>query len=162
MSDRLAAHISIGGRLARAKVPKLLDAIASSDVSLEWGDRCFRATSGEGLLNACKQGELILCDDQASWGEFPELEAACRKLGLSYDRFSEGKYEHDPEIVVWRPGMKEPLIHRGSNSGESIYVPADEVKKALKHLEAGRAIKAKKILQKLCPEVPELPTFEIV
>ena len=58
--------------------------------------------------------------------------------------------------------MKKPLFRRSSNSSEAIYVPANEVKKALRHIEAGRLGKAKSLLRSLCPEVPKLPPFTIV
>ena len=162
MSERLCAEIWIGGRLSRVQVPEFLKAVSEARVSLEWGDACFTPNTAEELLESLRDGRLWLCDDQASYGEFPELESACRALGLSYRRHSEGKYEHDAEIVAWRPGMAEPLFRVGSNRNQSAYVPVEEVARALKHLEAGRAGKAKKILRLLCPQVPELPPFEIV
>jgi hypothetical protein len=42
------------------------------------------------LIERCEAGFLRLCDEQANNGEFPELEVACRRLGLSYLRHSEG------------------------------------------------------------------------
>ncbi len=162
MSERLCAEIRIGGRLSRGQLPEFLKAVSKARVSLEWGDACFTPTTADELLESLRDGRLWLCDDQASYGEFPELESACRALGLSYTRRSEGKYERDAEIVEWRPGMAEPLSRVGSNHSQSAYVPVEEVAKALKHLEAGRAGKAKKILRTLCPQLPELPPFKIV
>ena len=162
MSEHLCAHITIGGKLERSHLPELLKAITEAGVSLEWGDCCFRPATETDLLEARKNGQIFLCDEQARNGEFEELELTCRRLGLAYTRYSEGKYEYDPEIVDWRPGMKEPLIRRSSNSSEAIYVPASEVKKALQHLEAGHVRKAKNLLRSLCPEVPKLPVFKIV
>jgi hypothetical protein len=116
----------------------------------------------EELLESLRDNRLWLCDDQASYGEFPELESACQNLSLSYTRHSEGKYEYDAEVIEWRPGMTEPLVRVGSNHDEGAYVPVKEVEKALKHLEANRIGKAKKLLLALCPKIPKLPPFEIV
>lgn len=162
MSDRMSAYISIGGRLARSRVPELLKAITAAGVSLEWGDSFFTPASAKELLAFLHDGRLWLCDEQALYGEFPNIEALCRRLRLPYTRYSEGKYEYDPEVVDWRPGMAEVLTRTASNYGTTTYVPTEDVKKVLQHLEAGRVSKAKKLLRALCPEVPELPPFQIV
>jgi hypothetical protein len=104
----------------------------------------------------------VLNDDQARFGEFPELEEACRTLGLTYRRHSEGKYELDPEVVDWRPGMSEPLVRMGSNDDrEATYVGADHVRQAIDLLEAGGAKRALSLLREVCPVVPDVPVFEI-
>jgi len=72
---------------------------------------------------------LWLCDEQADYGEFPELEAACRKLGLSYCRHSEASFDCDSELADWRPGMNKPLVRTGSNiNSVDTYVPVDAVR----------------------------------
>lgn len=162
MSEPLSAQIWIGGRLSRARLPEFLTAVGEARVSLEWGDAVFAPETGEELLASLRDGRLWLCDDQASYGEFPELEGACQSLGLPYTRHSEGKYEYDAEVVEWRPGMAEPLARVGSNHDEGVYVPVKQVEKALKYLEANRTGKARKVLRALCPKVSKLPPFEIV
>jgi hypothetical protein len=162
MSDRFSAYIMIGGRLPKRQVPDLLKAITNAGVSFEWGECILQPTTEAELLQARHKGKIFLCDAEARYGEFPELEQACRTLGLPYTLYSEGKYEYDPLLTDWRPGMKKPLFRRSSNSNEAIYVPANEVKKAFQHLEAGRVGKAKVLLRSLCPEVPKLPPFTII
>lgn len=162
MSDRFSAYIMIGGRLPKHRVPELLKAIMNAGVSFEWGESILQPTTEAELLQALHKGRLYLCDVEARDGEFPELEQVCRTLDLAYTRHSEGKYEYDPITTDWRPGMREPLFRRSSNSSEAIYVSATQVKKAIRHLEAGRSGKAKKLLQSLCPDVPRLPRFQIV
>lgn len=162
MSDRFSAHIMIGGQLAKKRVPDLLQAITNAGVSFEWGESILQPTTEDELLQARHKGKLFFCDAEARYGEFPELEQACRTLGLPYTRYSEGKYEYDPLLTDWRPGMKKPMFHRSSNSSEAIYVPAKAVKKALRHIEAGHVGKAKTLLRSLCLEVPKLPPFKIV
>lgn len=162
MSERLAVSIEIGGRLKSALVPELLETIRHANVSLDWGDAWFEPRTEAELHTAIREGVLWLCDDQTPDGEIPALEAACRHLGLAYTRRSEGGMECDPEVVDWRPGMAKPLVRIGSHVGHRIHVPTAVVARALKHLQAGRLALATKLLQRLCPRVPELPRFKIV
>lgn len=162
MSERYAASIKIGGEIRRSRLPELLEAIRTASVSHEWGDACFEPTSAEGLVSAVRDGHLFLCDDQTRYGEFPQLEAACRKLSLPYTRWAEGYCGYDAEVVEWRPGMKKPLVLVGSNSNNATFVPTEEVHKALRHLESNHIGRARELLRKLCPDVPELPPFKIV
>lgn len=164
MSARYSSWIRIGGRLPCSKVDPLLKTIAKAYVSLEWGDAPFKPKAAGELANARQQdGWLWLCDQEARYGEFPELEETCRRLGLPYTRFSEGWCSSDAELLDWRPGMKGPLIRTGSNDDcERTFVTTDSVNDVLAALEAGDVQQAINMLRKLCPEVPALPPFEIV
>lgn len=162
MSERYAANIKIGGQISKRRVPRLLKTICAASISHDWGEPPFEPQSAEELSTAIRDGHLFLCDDQTRYGEFPELEAACRKLSLSYTRWCEGYCEYDAELVDWRPGMPEPLCRIGSNSSNAIFIPADEVRKALKHLESNHIGRARELLRKLCPDIPDLPPFTVV
>ena len=163
MSSRFCASIRIGGQIKRSNVEPLLKEIRAAALSLEWGDAPFMPQNADELLQACGGSWLSLCDEQANYGEFPELEAACRKLGLSYSRHGEASFDCDSELADWRPGMKEPLVRTGSNiNSHDSYVQVDAVRKAVALLEAGQADKALGALRKLCVDVPELPPLEIV
>jgi hypothetical protein len=163
MSERFATWIQIGGKLPRSKVKPLLKAISQVGVSLEWGDALFTPNTADDLLASRKEGYLWLCDDEASWGQFPELEQACRRLRLPYIRCCDGNCAYDAERVDWRPGMKEPLSRRSSveHSGETL-VQASRVREALSVLEAGNTRKAIAKLRSLCPVIPAIPPFEVV
>ena len=162
MSDRMSANICIGGQLAASSVPDLLQAIRDAGLSREWGDAAFKPATDEELLANLENGQIWLCDEE-SHGEFPELENACRKLRLPYTRYAEGGVETDAELVDWRPGMRKALTRIASNCDQStIYVPAGEVRRALEHVKAGRTQQAQRILERLCPVIPELPPFEII
>lgn len=163
MSERMSGWIQIGGKLPRSKARQLCTAISTARVSLDWGDATFEPKSPEELLAAREDDRLWLCDNEASWGEFPDLEEACRKLGLAYTRCSDGASVYDAERVDWRPGMKEPLSRICSNeSGEKILIAEESVRNALAALEAGNAPTAKRILQSLCHNILPVPPFEIV
>lgn len=161
MSERYAANITIGGDLPRQRLAELLKAITVAGVSHNWGEPPLEPQSEADLLTSLRDGHLFLCDDQTRYGEFPELETACRELNLSYARWSEGYCENDAEVVEWRPEMTEPLVRTGSNAGHEIFVPEDEVRKALRHLERNQIGRARELLRKLCPDIPELPAFQI-
>ena len=163
MSSRFCASIRIGGQIKRSNVEPWLKEIRTAALSLEWGDAPFLPQNADELLDGRKDKYLWLCDEQANYGEFPELEAACRKLGLSYSRHGEASFDCDAELADWRPGMKEPLVRTGSNiNSHDTYVPMDAVRKAVALLEAGQPDKAFGALRKVCPNIPELPPFEIV
>jgi hypothetical protein len=162
MPERIAASIMIGGRLHQSRLSELLDAITQAGVSLDWGDAVFNPTTADDLLKAVRDGHLWLCDDHASWGEFPELEETCRTLRLGYTRHSDSGAEYDAELVDWRSGMSEPLVRVASNCGKDTYVPHADVNKVLRYLELNRVTTAKKALQRLCPHIPALSAFRIV
>lgn len=163
MSARYSTWIRIGGRIKRPHLDAFLKAVTEAGVSLEWGDHPFEPTSADDLVDVLQGGRLWLCDVEARYGEFPELEETCRRLGLAYTRHTEGSCDCDAELLDWRPGMKKPLVRIGSNDDcEKTFVPTDSVKKVLTALEAGHVHPAISMLRKLCPEVPALPLFEIV
>ena len=59
--------------------------------------------------------------------------------------------------------MTEPLIRTCSNEGSDIVlVDGATVREALAAIEAGRSNDAIAKLRSLCPEVSDLPPFEIV
>jgi hypothetical protein len=163
MSSRFCASIRIGGPIRGLKIEPLLKAIREAAVSLEWGDAAFLPQNTDELMQARGEKWLFFCDEQADHGEFPELEATCRKLRLGYIRHSESSFNADAESVDWRPGMKKPLARFGSNiNSRDTYIPTEGARKVLCDLQAGRTEKALRGLQKLCPDVVELPGFEIV
>lgn len=163
MSDRTCACIEIGGRLPRSKAQQLLEAINETRVSLDWGDATFEPNFADDLLTVLKNDRLWLCDDQASYGEFPVLETTCRRLKLPYTRCSDGGVVYSPERVDWRPGMSQPLVRIcRSESNEQILIPQESVEMALKALEVGRIAEARRLLQSVCPHVPPLPPFGLV
>ena len=162
MPERIAAYIMIGGPMPKSRLPDLLKAIREEGVSLDWGEPLFEPTDAEQLLTAMRGQHLWLCDEQASWGEFPDLEKACRALGVGYTRHSDAGIEWDAELVEWRRGMAKPVVSIASNCGDATFIPTNEAKKVLKHLKAGQVAEATKRFRRLCPNVPKLSAFKIV
>ncbi|GMU20588.1 MAG: hypothetical protein AMXMBFR13_06850 [Phycisphaerae bacterium] len=162
MSDRMSAEIRIGGKVKRSHLPKLCEAIRAEGVSFDWGDAQVDDIAPENITQyVSEDGVLCFCDDQARYGEFEGLEAALVKLGIAFDRESEGKYEYDPEVRHYRPGEIDE-VRCTNHEGVPVIYPAD-VEKALKALKAGKIEKSIQMLEKLCPQAPSpLLQFEIV
>lgn len=108
MGEYMAAEIRIGGRLQKADAAVLCQVIADSCVStmLDSG-ASFRPQAAQDLLEQRQQfGRrwwLCLGDDQASWGEFRDMEAFLIEHQIPFDRFSEGKWEYEPTWTAYRP-----------------------------------------------------------
>lgn len=163
MSERFSTWIKIGGRVKRSRVEPLLKAIRETGVRTDWGDAWFEPKSAEELLEAVQEKHLLLCDEEARHGEFPELETACRRLRLSYRRHSEGTCGYDAGLTDWRPGMPEPIYRRSSNehTHEAMFL-ASEIEPVIEALKAGKTKQAIKVIQRMMPSIPDLPPFEIV
>jgi hypothetical protein len=147
MSDRYSARIEIGGELPRQHLARLC--------------KLFEVDDEEALMARVADGDLVLEDDQAAWGEFLELETTCRDLDLPYQRRSEGYWERPPQLVFWRPGMDEPESVT-TNSDGGILVQMDTLCEARDHLRAGSAARALALLEDAVITAPDLPPFRIV
>ena len=138
MGDYFPGHISIGGAVPRKLAGKLCEAIKDSGASLDYGCAPFEPENADDLLAAAKtSGTLELMDDEATYGQFEELEAFLVKHKIPFDRHSDAKYEFDAERVVFRPGMKEPQIQPATND-DDVLVRADDVMDVVKGLEAAK------------------------
>jgi len=179
MADRMAAEIRIGGKILADLVPELCGAISAANVGLEYGEYGFAPDSADDLLAARTDYDgrllLVLCDDQACWGEFEELEEFLREKGIAYERSSEGKYEYSPTSLFFRPGTRPVEVE--TTPGRHPIVLADSVAKiersltrALSRLEQGEQKEALAALRKvrgrlrglLPPKIPPLTSLEIV
>ncbi len=178
MSDYMAAEIRIGGSILQSTVAPLCDVICQQNVSLEWGDSLFVPTTAAELLDACQVTNgvsvLRLCDEQARWGEFEQLEELLRQRLVSFRRFTDGKYEHESEVVEYRSHMG--LVRTlASKAGEELIPlqPVREVESLIdvaaahfknKRLDAGRKLvrqAMQHLREHLPPVVPPLQPFAI-
>ena len=125
MSDRFSADITIGGAVPRSLVAALCEAISDSGAGLDWEGGCDPGCA-EDLLHLAEaegaRGTIRLHDCQASYGEFPELEAFLIANGIAFDRASEAKYEYDGEVLKFRPGH-EPYHLLATQDGGSGTAP---------------------------------------
>lgn len=163
MSERFSTWIEIGGCLKGSHVEPLLKALREAGVRLDWGEACFEPKDAAELLEVRRDNVLHLCDEEARYGEFPELEKTCRRLRLSYRRHSEGTCGYDAGLTDWRPGMREPIYRRSSNEHtHETMLLASEVNPAIEALMAGNTKRAIKTLQRILPTIPALSPFEII
>jgi hypothetical protein len=163
MSERFPTRIRIGGRIERSRVEPLLKAIREASVQTDWGEPSFQPKTPEELLEARKDGYLQLCDEEALGGQLPQLQQACHRLGLGYRRHCEGVSIYDAELTDWRPSMKDPIAHTSSNEHrDDILILGSQVRKAIALLETGDDRQGIDALKRLCPDIADLPPFEIV
>ncbi len=166
MADRFPGEIHIGGVLRPADHDEEdIDAFLGqcSEQPLQWGE------SGHGgplTLDVIDQvidadtGWITFRHDQACYGEFEELEELCCRLGLSFDRHSDARWEYNGESTRWRPGMERPLVENATQSGNPL-IDRERVEACLATLKAGRVEEGIKDLQDLVPEVAPLTKFEV-
>ncbi len=178
MAERMAAQIWIGGKLSPDQADELCGAIAAEDVSLEWGGGQFSPSSPEDLLQARVEHHdsqvLRLCDDQASWGEFNDLESFLREHAISYTRHGESGSGYNGEIVEYRPGSDPACVPVDANGSPTVDVAAmrrvaKDLDTVLEQLDADAVRKAASRLKKarqslgkqLPPDIGPLPSLEI-
>ena len=170
MGERFPAIILIGGQVPRSLIPDLIDVINASDVGLLWGGRvCF---DGHDSLIAVldEQGHLILCDDEASYGVFQDLECFLQNNNIAFDRHSDARYEYDGELVSFRPA-----VHNVESQMWKFYATQDgdrlvlfnlvsQVRDILNQdLHGERVQEARKLLDDILgPVIPPLPRFEVI
>lgn len=179
MADYFAAEITLGGNVPTAVVPELCRRICDLGLSDDDEQSCFKPEAASDLLDGCREIDgvrlLRLSDSEAYFGRFASLETFLQKKGISYCRITDSKYEHDGEIVEFRPEMG--LVRTlASKSGEPL-MPLHAVREALSSLylvqtllDSRRERKAQAVLRRCCkqlgqslpPLVPPLPAFELV
>ena len=135
-------EISIGGPIPREHLPEFVKLL----------DRTGLLTDGPGLHKYLDKGHLFFRDAEASYGCFRELEDYLQAHGIEFDRWSDGTYEYDPEMVTFRKGGK-PRSWPTDRDGQRV-VRVSEVDKLLKQ----RGIKeARRQFRKLLdPVIPPL------
>lgn len=166
MSECMAAEIEIGGDIPAYLVPVLIENIKSEGLFVGWQEENFHAETAEDLLELArrkgKPGTLHLADIEASWGHFDVLEDFLATNGIAFDRRSEGKYEFDPELVQYRPRMKQPLLRYTHHDHEPV-VALRDLKKVQQALEDGKLERARMALRRLLgPQVAPLQPLRVV
>ncbi len=177
MADRMAAEIWIGGPIPEPLVEALCGHIRDEALSLDYGEASFEPHDAEELLRGAAEndGLLRLCDDEVAWGEFRDLEGWLQEHGIPYTRRSDGKYEHDPVVVEFRP--EEGLHEMVADKALRPVIPVSEVRDAANILRTAADLMREnsfvqgarqvslafdKLQEALPPELPPLPPLEIV
>jgi hypothetical protein len=164
MSDRVAVCIKIGGKIRNTgDAEALRDAILLDNVQVSWGDCYIDYLPTEDLSVLCNaSGQLWLCDDQSSTGEFPTIQRVCRQIGLSYWLHCDGGDGYNSGIEFWKPGMKVPVNLPGSVEHEDdAMVTVSQVRRIRALISSGRQDRALRMLDRLCPALPKIPKLQI-
>lgn len=170
--DRMSCEIFIGGKVTKEQLPELIKAINDEGVEDEYGNGNLRIESPERLLQYVEDGFIKFIHVEKGNGEFVDLESWLQENGIPFNRTTEQKDEYDAEDVTWLPGMDSPLVLYTDAMGNE-NIPGKIVRQALQALinynTAGGAADrdqylnlALNLLKGVCPELLQIPKFEIV
>ncbi len=152
MADYMAAHIEIGGKLARCKLNELLSLIEELSAEDDWS-----SPPNQEYLQTCadENKPLALYDDQARYGEFPELEQFCIANNLTFKRHSSPKYEYEGQIRFFSPDSGEQVI--GATDDGEPYLKLSELKD---YQEKGLPLQ--EVIAKVAEYNGNVPAFELI
>ena len=150
MSDRFYASLEIGGPISRDIVLALAARISAA--GLLYPDEAL-----EHHIN--DDGLLTVEDDQAAYGEFPELEAWLEEQGIEFDRHSSGYFDLLPEWVSFRKGQGR-IVHLLDGQGDQVIGHRD-VQQVLARANSLPALQAA-LVEILGPKVSPLKPINIV
>jgi hypothetical protein len=146
MGMHFLGEITIGGPLLQDLLPELVKLLDHAGV----------LPDGDDLRKYLDKGHLFFRDAEASYGCFRTLEDFLQAHGIEFNRWSDGSYEYEPEMVTFRKGG-EPRTWPTDRDGQRV-VRASEV---LELLEQNGIKKARREARKLLgPVVPPLKEVE--
>ncbi len=151
MADYMAAHIEIGGKLTRTKLKELLSLIHDLSAEDYWS-----SPPNQEYLQKCtdENKPLALYDDQARYGEFPELEEFCIVNNLTFNRKSSPKYEYEGQIRFLSPDSGDQVI--GATDDGEPYLKLSELKD---YQEKGLPLQ--EVIAKVAEFDDNMPAFEL-
>ena len=118
MSDRFPAEIHIGGPMSKVALDGLIQAMMTEGGSLV--DYGGAEPTRDALLDAIREGAIVnFYDDQASCGQFADLEAFLVQHGIHFDGHNDAYCQCDGENVFYRGGP-EPIRTPATQSGQSL------------------------------------------
>lgn len=165
MTERVLARIWIGGQLRRSQANELVLAVCRSRVSVGapgWEHVLCQPVSIDGIIETT-DGVLHLQDLAAPDGEMPILTQACCELGLTYRLWHESVADEGCMVELWAPGMEEPLrLHGDPTDPHMELIESLPVKLAINHLREGEVERALFLLERACPELPELQPLVVI
>ncbi len=164
MSDRYAGRIQIGGTLAARKLTELARAINDVDLDIEmhWSSGEDRHVTAKGLRDWLSEREkpepLLLHAGELVDGSFPVLEQWLCVNGMSYLRHSDSYCDVEAEIVGYVGGVH---VRSDANNAGDAMVRSHDVWRAKTLLSQGRVLDAMDLLNKLLPNVVDIPLFMV-
>ncbi len=98
---------------------------------------------------------LALYDDQARYGEFPELEEFCIANNLTFKRHSSPKYEYEGQIRFFSPDSGEQVI--GATDDGEPYLKLSELKEY-----HDKGLTLREVIAKVAEFDGNMPAFELI
>ena len=120
MSDRFHASLEIGGPISPHLLPDLVSALQTCGL-------LYGADKITTFVN--EQGVLRFEDDQAPYGQFPDLEDWLERNGIEFDRHSSGWFDTLPVSRHFRRDLG--LVDKPRDGEGHALVVRDEVVKAM-------------------------------
>ena len=127
MGDYFAGEIEIGGPVSRSELNELIDLIVDEGLKEDYSDTWTR----DKLVKAfATQDTVRLTDDQASYGEFPELEEFLVEHKISFNRHSDARYEYDATNLYYRgeETIGEAAVFFSTQEGHDL-IPVETIEK---------------------------------
>ena len=131
MSDRFHASLEIGGPVSKDLIPELASQISGADL-LPHNGPLEQHINDDGLL--------VLEDEQAPYGEFPDLEAWLEEHDIEFDRHSSSYIDLLPEWVSFRRGQGG-IVHLLDGQGDQV-ISHHDVAQALAECNTLSALQA--------------------
>lgn len=101
MGDRTSVMILIGGALAAATVPEMVEAIEAEGFGIDW-QGAGAAEIEEAIRDAAARGEpVVVTDHECNYASADDLEAFLKANGLPFRKEWDAGGEYGPGIVVW-------------------------------------------------------------
>lgn len=164
MSDRYAGRIHIGGTLPAKKLPELARVILNTDPDIEmsWSfgeDRHVTAKALRDWLSKREKPEpLFLHAGELVDGSFRVLEQWLSANGMSFLRHSDSYCDVEAEIVGYVNGIH---VRSDANNEGDAMVHACDVWRVKEMLSQGKVLDAMALLNKLLPNVYDVPSFMV-
>ena len=123
------ASMSIGGKVKRSDVERLVQAIVVAGAGIDW-DPVDEEEALAAIEDAARSNtHLTINANDQPWGRFEEVEALCHELDLTYVPEFEAGGEWHPGLVFRQAEMgtrkqKVPIIRDGRGVVEEQDVPA--------------------------------------
>ena len=159
-----AAAITIGGKVRRALIPALINAINNQDLEQEWGIPLVEMQDEADILQH-KQDEkhLVFCDSGPPWGSFDDLEKFLVENGIAFNRHTSPEGGYNGETVWFRSEMDMSQWVISDDDG-NIAVCIEDVQKVRDLLAGGAVDSALTMVNSICrtAELPVLEKFQII
>jgi len=116
-------EIAIGGPISKEHLSELVKLLDHAGV----------LPDGPDLRKYLDKGRLFFRDTEASYGCFRNLEDFLQAHDIEFDRWSDGTYEYEPEMVTFRKGCK-PRMWLTDRDGQRV-VRACDVEQLMAHAD---------------------------